>query len=317
MAKFIKFSELNAKAQTLLGVLTIVFGFYMMWGSLSGKNRNESTLSKAAVQAIEIDTNKPSTKYIGKLVVAAAMLKSSEQLEDEFIKPGPVLILQRRVKMYQWVERLVSPTDIKPQYSKEWVEGQADFLSFQEPSGHENPVLKYDSKVAKVSEVSFGGYDGSKILGSITVLPELPVTREMLKDPTLKIENGEIYLPRNLGSIGPSLGDMKISYQALPVGDYTIAARQADEVTLIGGEARDEIVIKTGILSSEELFTEVGNESKKTFSGLLYLGGAVFFIGAFSTLVKLAPTMDLRPKLEVHGKLAVLIVSGGITVLFS
>lgn len=192
MAKLPKFSELNAKAQTLLGIATIVFGFYMMWGSLSGKNRNESTLSKAALQAIEIDVTKPSTKHIGKLVVAAGRLQSTEQLDDDFIKPGPLLILQRRVRMYQWVERLTSPTDLQPEYSKEWVEGQSDFLSFQEPTGHENPVLKYDSKIAKVSSVSFGGYDGSKILESITVLPDLPVTPEMLKDPSLRIENGSI-----------------------------------------------------------------------------------------------------------------------------
>lgn len=107
---------------------------------------------------------------------------------------------------------------------------------------------------------------------------------------------------------------MKITYQGLPAGDYTIAARQADEVTLIGGEVKDEIVVKPGLLSSEELFLEVGNESRSTFSGLLYLGGFVFFIGVFSTLLRLAPSMDLRPKLEVHGKMAVLIVSGGITV---
>ena len=308
-------SGVTTKGQGVLGVLTVVAGFYMMWGSLAGGAKDRGTLSKAASQAIEIDANVPSTKYIGELVVASAILKGLTPFEEDFIKTENVVVLKRRVFMYQWTERRGSAEGSAYEYKPAWIEGQVDFLAFADPIGHENPVLKYDSKLFKADTITFGAFDGSEIVGAVTKLPPYPVTQELLKDSTLQLYDGGIYLSRGGSPDLPAIGDMRVTYQGLPKGYYTLAARQVDEITLVGKGGGDEIVLKPGRLSAEELFTEIGSESKNTYSGLLYIGGLVFFLGLFSTLIQVCPDLDLRPKLDLKGKPAILVASLGASLV--
>ena len=308
-------SGISSKGQGLLGVLTVVAGFYMMWGSLAGGAKDKSTLSKAASEAVEIDANLPSTKHIGELVVASAMLKATEPLEEDFIKTDDVVVLYRRVLMYQWTERRSSNEGGAIEYYPAWVEGQIDFLAFSEPLGHENPVLKYDSKLFKPEVISFGGFDGSEIVGAVTKFPQYPISTELLKDSTYTLHEGGIYISRGGNPSAPAIGDMKVFYQGLVKGYYTIAARQVDEVTLVGKGGADEIVLKPGKLTAEELFTEIGSESKNTYSGLLYLGGIVFFLGLVSTLIQVCPGLDLRPKIDLQGKPAIVVAAFGVTII--
>jgi hypothetical protein len=108
---------------------------------------------------------------------------------------------------------------------------------------------------------------------------------------------------------------MRISYYAIAQGPYTIAARQVDEMTLIGAGTSAELVIKPGQLSPDELFAEVGEEASSTYRGLLYVGGLVLFLGVFSLLRTVAPGLDLRPKVAARGATAALVVSAGVSLV--
>jgi hypothetical protein len=309
----IDFKAINRKQQALFGIVTVLCGFAMMWASTVGKQTGGATVAKALSEAIDIDPLLPSVKNNGSLVVAAGRLSSGQEIEDEFLKPAKHLILIRHVEMYQWTEHLQQDNGGTPEYSIRWAEGQVDFLSFVETAGHENPLLKYLSKKWVVESCSFGGFDGRKILKAIEVVPPLELKREYLKDSNLTIENNRIVVPREPGGASAALGDMRISYQSLPSGDYTVAGRQADEMTLLGDSPSDAVIVAPGISNAATLFEEVGAQSASAYSGLMLLGAFIMFLGMNSILFKLMPNLDLRPRMELHGPMAIVVVSAAVS----
>jgi len=84
------------------GGLIIFCSFMLMWSSVSTEFEVDEAISAAAARATEIDVARPDPSINGTLVIAAGDLTSVEKLEDELLKPGPYLVLERLVGMYQW-----------------------------------------------------------------------------------------------------------------------------------------------------------------------------------------------------------------------
>jgi hypothetical protein len=247
------------------------------------------------------------------LVVVAATLSSPETLEDELIKPGPYIILRRRSQMFQWGEvRGKAPGDVT--YEMNWFDNQQDFFKFKEPQGHENPLNVYPSKNQVAATVTFGGFSGEKIVGLIKVLEPLPISSDLLKDPTLEIADGKILIRRVAGSQGVALGDTRVWYEALPHGEYTVMTVQQDERTLVGASPSASLIIQKGAKSSQDFLEDVEEGASQTFRGMLLLGGALLFVGLCSLLAPHSARFDLRPQMNVQGVRAVAIVSGAVTV---
>lgn len=287
-----------------MGVVTLVCGFLMMWGSSRGTLENTSTVEKLRREAVDIDPLFPDPKFNGTLVVAAGKLSSTQLLEDEFLKPSRYLVLRRRVEMYQWVEEL-NPIDPLPQYKMEWKEGQVDFFNFKQVEGHANPLLSYAEMKQNVAPgtTTFGGFDATRIVGAVRKLLPITVTSEMLKDNSLRVQDGKILIPRNASAQDelPALGDVRIWYEGLPEGEYTILARQIDERNLVGANNSNSLEIRPGLYSAETLFSSDAATVQRTNDGLLFIGGLLFCCGLFSLLLPTAHNIDLRPRLNLRG----------------
>jgi hypothetical protein len=298
-----------------LAFVTLLCGFFMMWGSSRGSLQSGSTNADLQHQAVEIDPLLPDGKFNQSIVVAAGRFSSPETLEDELLKPGNFLILRRHVEMFQWNESKSVGSDM-PQYALGWHEGQIDFFSFKQTTGHENPLLKFEAFTRRVGVASFGAFNGSALLGSVSNLVPLSVTTDMLKDPTLRIENNKLFIPRTVGSIDePGLGDMRVWYEVLPQGDYTVLTRQVDERNLVGAEPGHAMVMRVGLLSSSELFAAENKQVESVSNGLLYLGGFLFFTGLYSVLSPLAAHFSLRPKINLDGAPALALVCAAVSAV--
>jgi ATP/ADP translocase len=57
------------------------------------------------------------------------------------------------------------------------------------------------------------------------------------------------------------------------------------------------------------------DESQQTYTNLIYMGGFLFFIGLTSLITRLVPNLDLRPKVQVHGVFAAMLVSAGVSII--
>jgi hypothetical protein len=166
----------------------------------------------------------------------------------------------------------------------------------------------------------FGGFDGSRILPLITRLDPLQLSPDILRDSAQEIVDNKLVVRRNPGSDLPTLGDMRVWYEVLPQGDYTLLTVQQDERSLVGASPSSTLFIRKGLLSTADFMEEMQAESDESFLGMLYLGGFLLFAGCLSLLLPKAHTFDLNPHLNVKGSLAVIIVSAAgsfcVTALF-
>jgi hypothetical protein len=310
-----RFGQVQRRAQGFVGLLTLACGFFMMWGSARGSVDESATQRRLRDEVVSIDALLPSGTHNGALVLAAQKLASPELIEDEFLKPGPYLIIRRHVEMYQWIEQSAAVGG-DPEYKLQWHEGQVDFFGFQKPQGHENPLLRVEPLIRSVSVSTFGAFDASVLLRSVRILSPLELAPEKLKDSTLAIVDNKIVLPRSPNSAGgTALGDMRVWYEVLPQGEYTVLTRQLDERNLVGATPSEGMVMRRGLLTADQFFVEETSQTRQVADGLLYIGGFLFFAGLVSVLSPMAGRLSLRPKFPVDGMPAVVVVSAGLSLV--
>ncbi len=290
------------------GVIMALCAVVMMWGGVSSDVATDSNVREAIRKAIDIDPAIPDPSNNGALVVAAGTFRSNDTYEDDYMKPTSSLIVQRRVEMMQWVESRTSPED-EPTYSLQWNDGQVDFFTFQTPQGHENPLLQIPARRYEAPQSRFGGFDGSRLLPLITRLERLQLSPELLKNPAQEIVDNKLVIRRNPGFDLSSLGDVRVWYEVLPQGDYTVLTVQQDERSLVGARASSTLFIRSGLLTATDFMQELQQDSEESFMGMLYLGGFLLFAGCLSLLMPKAAVFDLNPHLNVKGPLAVVVVS--------
>jgi hypothetical protein len=73
------------------------------------------------------------------------------------------------------------------------------------------------------------------------------------------------------------------------------------------------MVLRVGLLDAEALFNLEESDSEKVSNGLLYLGGALFFLGLFSVMLPFADGLNLRPKINLEGAPALALVCAVIS----
>lgn len=310
-----KIKNLGKRTNSVLAAFTLVCGFVMMWASSLGGSQTSSSLSSTLKEAVDIDASRPNPRNNGQIVVASGHLRGDAPLEDEFLLPQAAVRLVRHVEMFQWVEH----DDVNRSsagglgYSLEWASREIDFFKFREPEGHENPVMKVRPLDKRSAVISFGAFDGARIVDAIEVLYPLQLKPEMLKDRAHVIENNRLLVKREADTQGVSLGDMRVWYEVLPSDQYTVLARQVDEMSLIGSRNVDQVVIQRGSYTADELFVELSRGAKQAYTGMLFLGALLMTFGLVSALKPHADRFDLNPKLDVKGMPAVILVSVGIS----
>jgi hypothetical protein len=150
----------------------------------------------------------------------------------------------------------------------------------------------------------------------VRILSPLELAPEKLKDPTLAIVDNKIVLPRSMNSAGgTALGDMRVWYEVLPQGEYTVLTRQLDERNLVGATPSEGMVMRRGLLTTDQFFAAETSETRQVSDGLLYIGGFLFFAGLISVLSPMAGRLSLRPKFPVDGMPAVVVVSAGLSLV--
>jgi hypothetical protein len=214
----------------------IFFGIALFIGSFVVLYMNEGSVdySTIAKTAIEVPSTTISTDAAlkDKLLVTSGTLSSEEMLGDDlYLKPGHYLALERKVEMYSWKEEKKqrshsnaggsSTTTTTYDYLKEWSANPANSLQFEHPEGHLNPPLEMRSASKRCGKATIGAY---KVDMTSITLPSLdPVTlnadNTQLANGAV-LDNGFIFISKTAGSTyaTPAVGDIRISYKALPSG---------------------------------------------------------------------------------------------------
>jgi hypothetical protein len=220
---------LNSFIGALIGVLLFLGSFVVLWMNEGRTDWSAVARSSAPVAAGAVDGGAE-----GKFVSVSGPLNAAEPLGDApFLRDGAYVQLERDVEMFAWVEESESETRDNVggssttrttySYEKRWTSSPPDSSSFERPAGHTNPPMPVEGRTVTASQASVGAYrvDTAEI--------DLPGGERLALRPELvtlasgqRLAGEYIFMGKGTPD-SPQIGDVRISYQALPSGAQVTA----------------------------------------------------------------------------------------------
>lgn len=159
--------------------------------------------------------------------------------DSDFNLQANTPVLVRHVEMFQWREiRIGSGVH----YELDWVDRPIDASHFQEPAGHANPAdFPLSGKQFDAGLVQLGGFKLSTPLlhalpGSEPVAPNPKQMPENLAASFTPYQN---YLVTSAHPGDPRLGDLRVSWDAVPLQEVTVVARLDGDQLVAASDAAD------------------------------------------------------------------------------
>jgi len=149
---------------------------------------------------------------------------------------SPILI--RHVEMFQWREITVGGST---HYELDWVDRPVDATNFAKPAGHVNPgAFPIQGRQFEAGEVKLGNFKLSTPIirafpGRIDIVPD---ERKLPPNLAATFQRVDDKLVTSSKPSNPRLGDLRISWEAVPVQSMTVVAR-IDGDTLAPREVTD------------------------------------------------------------------------------
>lgn len=209
-----KLNTSNLAKNPIVGVLLVVAALGLLFWN---ERRVDVSQLAATSQAISGDEVTSDTSLQGQFVSVTGQLTSTETLSDgDYLKPGPYLAVERTVEMYAWYESK-DETKNTYTYSEIWTSNPVDSRYFNNPTGHENPVMIVQPLTKKVLGAKVGAYNVDMASAKLPSLQSLSLSNDnIVALPNVRIDSGErLFIGRGT-SYTPQTGDLRISYKVLP-----------------------------------------------------------------------------------------------------
>ncbi len=300
----------------LVGIVLFFGSFAVLWWNEGNVVEEKAALDEMKKAVVKTDAKAPNKAHQGKLVHASAKLESPEKLGDApYLVAGSYLALDREVEMFQWVEEEEKSTETSTggskkttttySYELKWASGVEDSSKFKNPSGHQNPPLKVEVKAQKVRKATFGKMDGMEVVNHLSASGKLAVTKAMLPPKsTHEIKEGMIYQRVSAKAKVDQLGDVRISYQALKPGVFSVMAKQKGKTfeAYTAKNGKDKFLVFAGSKSPQSMF-QSEKDSAKTFAMVMrFVGFLVMFVGMSLMGGPISTLLDFIPMIGTAGR---------------
>lgn len=294
----------NALIGVLVGLLLVVAMVAVLFWNEGRAVTTARSLAEGASAVVSVGADAIDTANDGRLIHVSGALATSEGLEDEdFGISAKGVRLVREVEMYQWVEHAKSESTTKLgggeetvttySYTKEWQDRPVSSSEFKQPSGHENPSMEIEGRSFQISEAKLGAFTLGEpvldLLGNADKLSILPSQKAAIESvfagsQRLSVSNGQIFL--GASPAAPGVGDYRIGYQLVPLGDVSIIGQQEGAgVAAYQTEAGDELLmVDSGKVAAEKMFAEAVT-ANKIITWLLRAGCLLLLMLGFSLLL--------------------------------
>lgn len=148
-------------------------------------------------------------------------------------------LLVRHVEMFQWREIRIGGN---VHYEMDWVDRPLDASHFEDPAGHANPVsFPISGKQFDAGLVQVGGFKLGPVL-----LHALPGSEKVTPDPKSLPENLAASFSRYQGYLvtsarpgDPRLGDVRVSWDEVPLQQLTVVGRLDGDRLVAASDAAD------------------------------------------------------------------------------
>ncbi len=223
----------------LFGILLFFGSFFVLW-----TNEGRTDLSTIADDSIAVSASTIDPANNGKLVAAAGTLTADETLGDpDYLRPGAFLTLERNVEMYAWEENTRSESDTnlggsettttEYTYEKGWTSNPESSANFEVPSGHQNPELTIDEAYYTASSAQVGAFAVELTTMSLPSSERVPLnSNSLVQGVSGRINEDYLYIGNGTPQ-SPQIGDVRISFNAVPAGLNVTAFGKQDGDSLV------------------------------------------------------------------------------------
>ena len=301
------------------GLLIVLIFTVTLWKNEGRAIRTARGLAEGSAIVVFVDAVKADPQYETKLVHLSGDALTKLPLEDAaFGIKRPALRLTRKVQMYQWKEK--SETSFQNTdsgktgttvytYDKVWDEKPINSTSFNQPLDHTNPTAwrsTNDRWLAK--DATIGAFHLPE--GLVEKLGEgepMPLAEDGYAftepNPPL-LRDGGLYFGAN--PIMPQVGDLKVSWQILKPGPFSIVGRQSGaSITPYPTKAGTFIeLVAPGFVSAGDMFDRAVKENIALTWGMRIAGTIFMFLGIrllFNPLASLGRTVPFVSRLLATG----------------
>lgn len=175
--------------------------------------------------------------FMARLVGTPAVVEAPH--DPQFNQQANTPVLKRRVEMFQWREIRIGNG---VHYEQDWVDHPVDSSRFAQPRGHANPgPFPLQGASFDAGRVQLGGFKLAPVL-----VRDLPGTQPLA--PTLAALPANLaasfsaydgYLVTSAHPTAPRLGDLRVSWEQVPLQTVTVVARIDGDHLTPAVDARD------------------------------------------------------------------------------
>lgn len=307
----------------VVGFLLVLIAFFVLW-----VNEGRLDMSKVAAKSVPVSAAAVDRSADGKLIAATGVLDSAEQLGDpEYLKPGRYIQLSRDVEMYAWVEHTKSETKknvggsetttTEYTYAKEWTSSPRESSNFKVPGGHENPAMPLEDQTVTVQTAKVGAYSIDPGRIDLPGRSRVQLNTDNVVRGAARLESNYLFLGK--GSLQqPQVGDVRLSYTALPAGIEVTAFGQADGDKIVPYLHRGKDTLYSAYQGDRASAIEAMAFEHSLFGWLFRIGGfLMMWVGLYLVLGPISTFLDVLPFLGSLSRGATGLVTFGVALVLS
>lgn len=299
----------------LIGIVLIIAMVVLLFWNEGRAVTTAQSLAEGAKAVVSVQANAVDPANDGKLIhVSGPVTTDATPADLDFGVSAKGLRLVRGVEMYQWKEQLSSETTKKLgggeetvttyTYEKSWEDGQVNSSNFKKPDGHANPSMSIHGESFQVPSAQLVAFKlDEPVLDKFSGAQDFALKPDQLSaikaaysgSAKVSVANGGIYLGSDPGS--PAIGDYRIAYEVVPVGDASIIGRQAGKgfvpyQTIAGDQL---LMVDSGTVPADKMFADAVSMNTMVTWLLRVVGLVVLFIGFAMLLSWLGVLADVIP----------------------
>ena len=239
--KFGTAASLRGLACNFVGALLVLTGVGLVAMSAHSLINYRVAAERHGGEVINLDrTARPEAGEHGSMVRMVGTPEVVEAPRDpDFNLRVNTPVLVRHVEMFQWREIHIGG-DVH--YELDWVDHPLDASHFEQPAGHTNPAsFPLSGKQFDSGLVQLGGFKLSPQL-----LHALPGSEQIAPDPKLLPANlaasfspYQGFLVTSADPGAPRLGDLRVSWDDVPLQEVTVVARIDGDRLVAAADAAD------------------------------------------------------------------------------
>ncbi|WP_426689029.1 TMEM43 family protein [Rhodanobacter ginsengiterrae] len=253
--------SVSALALSVLGALLVLAGIGLVATTARGLQDYHAAASLHGGEVIDLGENaRPEAGQHGAMARVTGTPRVVEAPRDpDFNLRASTPVLVRHVEMFQWREIRVGDS---VHYELDWVDHLLDAGHFVDSKGHANPVgFPIDGKQFDAGLVQLGGFKLDPVLlhampGTVQVSPDAAVLPENLAASFSRYQN---YLVTSARPGDPRLGDVRVSWNEVPLQELTVVGRIDGDRLEAAADAPDGkgYIVQVGDVPLLDLFPDL------------------------------------------------------------